>query len=92
MRKTLAGLAIVGPACALGLFGDATGKKKDDHGGKGEEHDITESLKEDQAHQEDQEDPHAFAEDLDHKEVTGSELEKLEKDHHIDPAAPDAAE
>jgi len=91
MRKTLAAVALVGTACALGLFG---GKKevKDDHGGKGSEHDITESLKEDVEHQSDVEDPHAFAEDLDHKEVSGSELEKLEKDHGIDPEASDAAE
>ena len=49
MRKTLAGLAIVGTACALGLFGSAE-NKKDDNGGKGSEHDVTESLKEDVEH------------------------------------------
>jgi len=90
MRKTLATVALIGTACALGLFGGE--KKHDDHGGKGSEHDVTESLKEDVEHQDDVEDPHAFAEDLDHKEVSGSELEKLEKDHGIDPEAPDAAE
>jgi len=53
MRKTLATIALVGTACALGLFGGDAKAKKDDHGGKGSEHDVTESLKEDQAHQED---------------------------------------
>jgi hypothetical protein len=90
MRKTLASLAIVGTVCALGLFSEKP--KKDDHGGKGSEHDVTESLKEDQEQKEDVEDPHAFAEDLDHKEVSGSDLEKLEKEHGINPEDPDAAE
>ena len=90
MKKVAATLALVTTTCALGLFQET--HEEDMPNQRSSDDDITESLELDEEHADDYEDAHAYAEDLDHLELSGSEFEKLMKEHGIDPSADDADE